>query len=264
MVFSTVIGNIAFFQMLLWNLTLNTSSNAIATFTPGFCILHMLLDNGCVQMKNGLGREGPSAGCFLFMYVPHCEKIWVLQQSYLCCLSWSFTHSQTEEWVGIILQSYHAVIDLYLLCQLKLLLNLVIEFFLQEMHTVYQTYTNVAIHSHNGKRVTGLCKKSTGLPRSFFLLSATQELHMIFLSDPVFSFASGFAHFSNLPVVFILLMLFKSQGAGLGSLQGWQTGISDGMVKFFKPQRPNSVFSETKLPLCLTGTGDHTVACNFE
>lgn len=86
---------------------------------------------------------------------------------------------------------------------------------------------------------------------------------MIFLSACVFSLASGFAHFSNLHVVFILLMLFKSQGARLGSLQGWQTGISDGMVKLLKPQGPNPVFSEAKLVLYLTGAGDHTVTSDL-
>lgn len=33
-------------------------------------------------------------------------------------------------------------------------------------------------------------------------------------------------------------------------------------MKFFEPQGPNPVFSETKLALCLTGTGDHAVALN--
>lgn len=120
---------------------------------------------------------------------------------------------------------------------------------------------NAVIHSHHGK-VQTLSKKSSQLLRNLFFLSAIQELHMIFLSGRVFSLASGFAHFSNLHVVFILLILFKSQGARFGSLQGWQTGISYGMVKLLKPQFFFSVFSEAKLALCLTGAGDHTVTSN--
>lgn len=123
------------------------------------------------------------------------------------------------------------------------------------MHSIHHIYTNAVIPWHLGK-VQILSKKSCQLPINLFFLSATQKLHIIFLSGCVFSLAFGFAHFSNLHVVFILLMLFKSQGARLGSLQGWQTGISDGVVKFFKPQGPNPVFSEAKLPLCLTGAED--------
>lgn len=118
------------------------------------------------------------------------------------------------------------------------------------------------IHSHHGK-VHILPKKSSQLPRNLFFLSATQELHVIFLSGCVFSLASGFAHFSNLYVVFVLLMLFKSQGTRLGSLQGWQTGISDGMVKLLKPQGPNPIFLEANLAVYLTGAGDHTVTSDL-
>lgn len=125
--------------------------------------------------------------------------------------------------------------------------------------SLHHIYINAVIHSYNGK-VQTLSKKSSRLPRNLFyqqLRNCTGSL-----SGCVFSLASGFAHFSNLHVVFILLMLFKSRGARLGSLQGWQTGISDGMVKLLKPQGPNPGFSETKLDLCLTGA-DHSVTSNF-
>lgn len=61
----------------------------------------------------------------------------------------------------------------------------------------------IVIHSNRGKILTDLSKKSSEHPRNFSIVSVTKALHMIFLSGLVFSFASGFAHFSNLHVVFI-------------------------------------------------------------
>lgn len=61
----------------------------------------------------------------------------------------------------------------------------------------------IVIYSHNGKIVADLFKKSSELPKSFSILAATMELHMIVLSGLVFSFASGFARFSSLHVFFI-------------------------------------------------------------